>query len=199
MPKMARYALAPDGRIVNRGTGRVINGNFTTRQYTNGRVGVYDASGKLRGYVGKPTQAVQKRINRNARRREREAERRAVSSATNEGFALEQARDSFHNAVSEGRAWRERFAQGAPEFKPASVQNRYNFADILQKAIDKGIMTEEDAIERFQRYTEAQSNAERNAEWDDLKKNFKDMGYNYENGRFEALIQGQVVKQYRLV
>lgn len=198
MPKMARYALAPDGRIVNRDTGRVINGNFTTRTYSNGRVGVYDASGKLRGYVGKPTQAVQKRINRNARRREREAERRAVSSATNEGFPLESARDDFFNTVSEGRAWRQRFASGAPEYMPTPVQNRYNFADILQKAIDKGILTEEQAIERFQRYTEAQSNVERNAEWDDLKKHFKDMGYNYENGRFEAMIQGQVVKQYRL-
>ena len=190
MPRapMKKYALAPDGKLVYRDTGTVARGNLSYKVAKNGQIRVY-RNGKLDGYVGKPNKKVQAEINRRSAQRVKRAERKAIKYGSDYMDVLDDIPD-WEDILDQAREWRANEREGTRPIKtPDAMIRRYNFAEMLDKAVKQGILTKEDANNRWREFeTEMRigSKATQKQQWDDIKQYFKDLGFDYEEGKFIA-------------
>lgn len=193
MPRapMKKYALAPDGKLVYRDTGTVARGNLSYKVAKNGQIRVY-RNGKLDGYVGKPNKKVQAEINRRSAQRVKRAESKARREFIGDIYDVSDL-PTWEDVLDQAREWRANEREGTRPIKtPDATIRRYNFAEMLDKAVKAGVITAEDANQRwydFEQEMRTGTKASQYEQWDDIKKYFKDMGFDYEDGKFKARIE----------
>ena len=190
MPRapMKKYALAPDGKLVYRDTGTVARGNLSYKVAKNGQIRVY-RNGKLDGYVGKPTKKVQAEINRKSAQRVKRAESKVRREFIGDIYDVSDL-PTWEDVLDQAREWRSNEREGTRPIKtPDAMIRRYNFAEMLDKAVKAGVITAEDANQRwydFEQEMRTGSKASQYQQWDDIKQYFEDMGFVYEDGEFRA-------------
>lgn len=193
MAKMLKLAMAPDGRVVYKESGRVVRGNITTKLYKNGTVGVY-RNGRRIGITSKPTKAQQQRINKLASTRSKRAERKATREV------IDYAGD-YVSEVPNG--W-----DGATEIKTIydtypvphydangkfiwtdwitplnkEQRGRINYASYLQQMTERGSLSIEEANEMWEEYLSA-TDDRRNEMWKEAHKRDNELGYKYLEAR----------------
>lgn len=190
MAKLTRFAIAPDGRIVYRDTGRVAKGNLTTKIYANGQIGVY-RNGRRVGMVGKPTKAQQDKINKLAHTRQVKAERKAIKEVTTADTV-----DAYISAKPNGwqnardlKVVRDTFPvvhykngefHHIANIPPLTVQQQgeVNFGSYLQNEVDRGNLTIEEANDLWDEYISGNDD-ERSRLWEEAHKRDTEEGYRY--------------------
>lgn len=193
MAKMLRLAMAPDGRIVYKETGRVVRGIITTKLYKNGTVGVY-RNGRRIGVTSKPTKAQQQRINKLARTRSKRAERKATKDMVDYAGDFTSAEPSGWEGATEVKTVYDTFpvkhydAQGnfirTEWINPLNREQRgkLNYASYLQQMTERGTMTIEEANELWEDYING-DDKRKNELWEQAHKKDSEVGYKYLEAR----------------
>lgn len=177
MSTYKKYAIAPDGRLVDRKSGKAIR-NAKTLEIRGNRVYM---RGKLNGYIGKPTtkkaqRAMEKyaktRQTRARRASERELEKAVDELSNVEGLmdAMQGPDTGWKTLATAKRAWYET----PPEFREdmelsINEQSMMNFASALRSLVDEGIITTDDANFLFSEYENA-DDTRRSEMWNQLHK-----------------------------
>lgn len=192
--KHPKLAVAPDGRIVDRRTGNVVRAqNLRLVNLPSGRAIVYrynkdGTQGRLYGYIGKPTAKQQAEINRKAQnriKRKEALERKQVRDAVKEASALPNKQtdnNGWLDYVAKRQRWKEDRASGRFNYPNVDEQESMNFATALNEAVDEGVMSIEDANERWEEFTNTPRGKDRSKLWDDLHDYFDEEGYKYIEG-----------------
>ena len=157
MARMIKFATAESGTLVYRTTGRAYQGAYTVRENR-----VYGKTGRLIGYIGKPTAAQSKEITRLDRRRQTERRRRTLDAT----LASLDVRYQTMGESTFGLYSRRQLTE-------------INFGHFLTEAVNAGKMTRKEARDRLERYLNTESSSGRTAQWDELKNRFKEMGFPY--------------------
>lgn len=158
MARMLKLTLSPSGTLVYRATGRAYQGKATVR---DGRV--YGRSGRLIGYLGKPTAKQQREIDRLDRRRVSDRRRRELDRTLSN---LETRYQSAGTETAFGVYSRRQLTE-------------INFGHFLSEAVEAGKMTRTEARQRLERYLNTETSDERTEQWDELKGRFEELGFPY--------------------
>lgn len=166
MTKYIKFMLTPTGDLMYRNTGQYYNKKFTVRGNT-----VYGANGRKIGNIGKPTKAQEKRMETarlNREKKLRQQVRKLGGKPKNGNLSYKDLADAGEMAV-----WND---------VPLSryQQELINFSTIIDECVQSGKMTPEEGQSYVNRWMGAKNDSERNAIWNDIKKNFKDRGYQYD-------------------
>lgn len=192
MAKMIKFALADDGQLVYRSTGRLANLGY----HIKGGNRVYGENGRLKGYIGKPTATQRKTIEHGAKARKRAIRKR-------EDLAFEQAIKGFGGNVLdpfagivdigdkpysfESASQVNQIVRGVPdimEFSEISIDERraLNFSSALQAGVDAGVHTREEAEALFEAYMDdmtAHRYDKLREHWNKLNKFYDVKGFKY--------------------
>lgn len=189
MAKYQKLAIAPDGAIVFRATGKVAIGDLKikdNRVYKNGR---------LYGYLGKPTKTQQAKIEKVARspaRKRRAKLQEEVKKIRVEGVSISPLpTDSTSKSV---RQWlsktgltadalryiRKTYGDyGALEVSKVT-QSRLNYAKVIGKAVNSGKLSVKDADSMLKQMYDATKNEDRLKLWKQTAELFDKLGYKYD-------------------
>ena len=188
MAKYQKLAIAPDGAIVFRATGRVVQGLTTQRDnriYRNGR---------LYGYIGKPSKSEQAKINKvaeNPRRKHRAKVQAEVARIRREGVEIQDL--PVNKSTKEIKAWLSattltgeavRFlhkygSRGEVEVSKLT-QSRLNYASVINKAVKSGKMTAQQGDALIKGMYDAKTNEDRLRLWKETADLFDKMDFKYE-------------------
>lgn len=188
MTKYQKLAIAPDGAIVFRATGRVVQGLTTQRDnriYRNGR---------LYGYIGKPSKSEQAKINKvaeNPKRKHRAKVQAEVARIRREGVEIQDL--PVNKSTKEIKAWLSattltgeavRFLhkygnRGEVEVSKLT-QSRLNYASVINKAVKSGKMTAQQGDALIKGMYDAKTNEDRLRLWKETADLFDKMDFKYE-------------------
>lgn len=188
MAKYQKLAIAPDGAIVIRATGRVVQGlteQRDNRVYRNGR---------LYGYIGKPTKAQQAKIDKvaqNPARKHRAKVQEEVKRIRREGVQI--ADLPVNKSDKEIMAWLSattltgeavRFLhkygnRGEVEVSKLT-QSRLNYAQVINNAIKSGKMTPQQGDALIKGMYDAKTNGDRLRLWKETADLFDKLDFKYE-------------------
>lgn len=195
MPALRQLAIASDGRIVYRSTGKVVQAsNLEIRTWQNGQQAVY-RNGRLWGRLGKPTATQQRRIDKlattrqkRARTAEDKAYRQAIEDASLTGY--EEQPNGWQNA----RIYKEMqdtypsvfydengnylYHRPIPEVLTRDQKGNVNYGSYLQNEVENGRMTIEEANEKWDEYTNA-DRQRKNEMWKEAHARDEEKGYKY--------------------
>ena len=188
MAKHQKLAIAPDGAIVFRATGRVVQGLTTqkdNRVYRNGR---------LYGYIGKPTKAQQAKIDKVAQspaRKHRAKVQAEVKRIRREGVEI--ADLPVNKSTKEIKAWLSattltgeavrflhRYGNRGEVEVSKLTQSRLNYAAVINKAVKSGKMTAQQGDALIKGMYDAKSNEDRLRLWKETAEFFDKVGFKYE-------------------
>lgn len=188
MAKYQKLAIAPDGAIVFRATGRVVQGLTTqkdNRVYRNGR---------LYGYIGKPTKAQQAKIDKVAQspaRKHRAKVQAEVKRIRREGVEI--ADLPVNKSTKEIKAWLSattltgeavrflhRYGNRGEVEVSKLTQSRLNYAAVINKAVKSGKMTAQQGDALIKGMYDAKSNEDRLRLWKETAEFFDKVGFKYE-------------------
>lgn len=188
MAKYQKLAIAPDGAIVFRATGRVVQGLTTqkdNRVYRNGR---------LYGYIGKPTKAQQAKIDKvaeNPARKHRAKVQAEVKRIRREGVEI--ADLPVNKSTKEIKAWLSattltgeavrflhRYGNRGEVEVSKLTQSRLNYAAVINKAVKSGKMTAQQGDALIKGMYDAKSNEDRLRLWKETAEFFDKVGFKYE-------------------
>lgn len=180
MATFTKFATAPDGRLVYRGTGNAVPSNYGYQ--VKGRT-VYNKQGRKVGQLGKGTAKEQKRIQEKAKARQKKASSQAIKKVSDfaglGGISEEYQRIStWRNWVNEYNSYKTKDLEHKLKVKLIDV-GKQNFARALEDLVNSGIITEEEAGERFEEYAKAKDEKEQSKIWDDIKDEFKEEDWKY--------------------
>lgn len=188
MAKYQKLAIAPDGAIVFRATGRVVQGlteQRDNRVYRNGR---------LYGYIGKPTKAQQAKIDKvaqNSARKHRAKVQEEVKRIRREGVEI--ADLPVNKSTKEIKAWLSattltgeavRFLhkygnRGEVEVSKLT-QSRLNYAAVINKAVKSGKMTAQQGDALIKGMYDAKTNEDRLRLWKETADLFDKLDFKYD-------------------
>ena len=188
MAKYQKLAIAPDGAIVFRATGRVVQGlteQRDNRVYRNGR---------LYGYIGKPTKAQQAKIDKvaqNPARKHRAKVQEEVKRIRREGVEI--ADLPVNKSTKEIKAWLSattltgeavrflhRYGNRGEVEVSKLTQSRLNYAAVINKAVKSGKMTAQQGDALIKGMYDAKSNEDRLRLWKETAEFFDKVGFKYE-------------------
>lgn len=180
MATFTKFATAPDGRLVYRGTGNAVPSNYGYQ--VKGRT-VYNKQGRKVGQLGKGTSKEQKRIQEKAKARQKKASSQAIKKVSDfaglGGISEEYQRIStWRNWVNEYNSYKTKDLEHKLKVKLIDV-GKQNFARALEDLVNSGIISEEEAGERFEEYAKAKDEKEQSKIWDDIKDEFKEEDWKY--------------------
>lgn len=194
MAKYKKLAIAPDGRIVSRETGRVVSGEPELR---NNRVYV---KGRLYGYVAKGTKKQQEQIAKtsaNRVKREKakinkrleEIKATGVVNAKDEIEAIDLNSKSATNQVKkylrENRVTAEAIKKGYEQGLRGRLeiskreQSLINYGTVLEKAVNAGKLTPKQAFQMLKKMNSALDKDAQNKIWRATAKLFDKLDYKY--------------------
>lgn len=188
MAKYQKLAIAPDGAIVFRATGRVVQGltvQKDNRVYRNG---------KLYGYIGKPTKVQQAKIDKvaqNPARKHRAKVQEEVKRIRREGVEI--ADLPVNKSTKEIKAWLSattltgeavRFLhkygnRGEVEVSKLT-QSRLNYATVINKAVKSGKMTAQQGDALIKGMYDAKTNEDRLRLWKETADLFDKLDFKYD-------------------
>lgn len=188
MAKYQKLAIAPDGAIVIRATGRVVQGlteQRDNRVYRNGR---------LYGYIGKPTKAQQAKIDKvaqNPARKHRAKVQEEVKRIRREGVEISDL--PVNKSTKEIKAWLSattltgeavRFLhkygnRGEVEVSKLT-QSRLNYASVINKAVKSGKMTAQQGDVLIKDMYDAKTNEDRLRLWKETADLFDKLDFKYD-------------------
>lgn len=189
MVKYQKLAIAPDGAIVFRSTGKIATGNLAVkdnRVYKNGR---------LYGYIGKPTKTQLTKIERVAQSPTRKHRAKVVNEVERirkEGIEIPALPDVKTSANI--RKWLSAVSltgdavkylhnsigiRGEVEISKVT-QSRLNYAKVIKKAIDSGKISPVDGDKMIEAMYKASDHATRIKLWNDTAQLFEQLGFKYE-------------------
>lgn len=188
MAKYQKLAIAPDGAIVFRATGRVVQGltiQKDNRVYRNGR---------LYGYIGKPTKAQQAKIDKVAQspaRKHRAKVQAEVKRIRREGVEI--ADLPVNKSTKEIKAWLSattltgeavrflhRYGNRGEVEVSKLTQSRLNYASVINRAVKSGKMTAQQGDALIKGMYDAKSNKERLRLWKETAEFFDTLGFKYD-------------------
>ena len=188
MAKYQTLAIAPDGAIVFRATGRVVQGlteQRGNRVYRNGR---------LYGYIGKPTKAQQAKIDKvaeNPARKHRAKVQAEVKRIRREGVEIQEL--PVNKSTSEIKAWLSattltgeavrflhRYGNRGEVEVSKLTQSRLNYASVISKAVKSGKMTAQQGDALIKGMYDAKSNEDRLRLWKETAHLFDKLDFKYE-------------------
>lgn len=188
MAKYQKLAIAPDGAIVYRNTGRVVQGlteQRDSRVYRNGR---------LYGYIGKPTKAQQAKIAKvaqNPARKHRAKVQAEVKRIRREGVEIQEL--PVNKSTKEIKAWLSattltgeavrflyRYGNRGEVEVSKLTQSRLNYASVINKAVKSGKMTAQQGDALIKNMYDAKSNEDRLRLWKETAEFFDKVGFKYE-------------------
>lgn len=180
MATFTKFATAPDGRLVYRGTGNAVPSNYGYK--VKGRT-VYNKEGRKVGQLGKGTAKEQKRIQEKAKTRQKKASSQAIKKVSDfaglGGISEEYQRiNTWRNWVNEYNSYKTKDLEHKLKVKLIDV-GKQNFARALEDLVNSGIISEEEAGERFEEYAKAKDEKEQSKIWDDIKDEFKEEDWKY--------------------
>lgn len=189
MAKYQKLAIAPDGAIVFRATGKVAIGDLKVkdnRVYKNGR---------LYGYLGKPTKTQQAKIEKVAKspaRKRRAKLQEEVKKIRVEGVTIvplptDSTSKSVRQWLSKTRLTADalRYIRktygdyGALEVSKVT-QSRLNYAKVIGKAVNSGKLSVKDADSMLKQMYNATKNEDRLKLWKQTAELFDKLGYKYD-------------------
>lgn len=187
MAKLTQFAVTQSGTLVYRSNGNVVRGTVETRTYPNGRIGVY-RNGRLQGYVSKPTAKQQSVIDRKDKARVKRREKVATKSFLKQGIEIIEDY-SYDKASTEWMDYarkKDTYYQYDLEWhiKTGDLMDKRekslsNYAKALQQAVNDGVITIDQANERWEDMIYSETDKERSNVWNKLNKYFKEEGYKY--------------------
>ncbi len=188
MAKYQKLAIAPDGAIVFRATGRVVQGltvQKDNRVYRNGR---------LYGYIGKPTKAQQAKIDKVAQspaRKHRAKVQAEVKRIRREGVEI--ADLPTNKSTKEIKAWLSattltgeavrflhRYGNRGEVEVSKLTQSRLNYAAVINKAVKSGKMTAQQGDALIKAMYDAKSNDDRLRLWKETAEFFDKLDFKYD-------------------
>lgn len=188
MAKYQKLAIAPDGAIVFRATGRVVQGlteQRDNRVYRNGR---------LYGYIGKPTKAQQAKIDKvaeNPARKHRAKVQAEVKRIRREGVEIQEL--PVNKSTKEIKAWLSattltgeavrflhRYGNRGEVEVSKLTQSRLNYAAVINKAVKSGKMTAQQGDALIKGMYNAKSNEDRLRLWKETGEFFDKVGFKYD-------------------
>lgn len=188
MAKYQKLAIAPDGAIVFRATGRVVQGitiQKDNRVYRNGR---------LYGYIGKPTKAQQAKIDKvaqNPARKHRAKVQAEVKRIRREGVEIQDL--PTNKSTKEIKAWfsattltgeavrfLHRYGNRGEVEVSKITQSRLNYASVISKAVKSGKMTAQQGDAVIKTMYDAKSDEDRLRLWKETADLFDKMDFKYE-------------------
>lgn len=188
MAKYQKLAIAPDGAIVFRATGRVVQG-LTTQKDNR----VY-RDGRLVGYIAKPTKAQQAKIDKVAQspaRKHRAKVQAEVKRIRREGVEI--ADLPVNKSTKEIKAWLSattltgeavrflhRYGNRGEVEVSKLTQSRLNYAAVINKAVKSGKMTAQQGDVLIKGMYDAKSNEDRLRLWKETAEFFDKVGFKYE-------------------
>nr|DAR01780.1 MAG TPA: Protein of unknown function (DUF2680) [Caudoviricetes sp.] len=188
MAKYQKLAIAPDGAIVFRATGRVVQG-LTTQKDNR----VY-RDGRLYGYIGKPTKAQQSKIDKVAQspaRKHRAKVQAEVKRIRREGVEI--ADLPVNKSTKEIKAWLSattltgeavrflhRYGNRGEVEVSKLTQSRLNYAAVINKAVKSGKMTAQQGDAMIKGMYDAKSNEDRLRLWKETAEFFDKVGFKYD-------------------
>lgn len=175
MAKYLKFALSPSGQVVYRDTGNLYRGKHTIKAGRNGIITVYGKDGRKIGTVGKPNKTQSARIAKKDKARQKRRERQLRRSIYQMNDVDEIAQEYGSSVPDNGwrstaiakRAWYEVDKKDRPEFLTINQREIMNYASILKQAVDSGVMTVEEANERYQAFMDG-TKEERSGLWDEI-------------------------------
>lgn len=180
MATFTKFATAPDGRLVYRGTGNAVPSTYGYQ--VKGRT-VYNKQGRKVGQLGKGTAKEQKRIKEKAKARQKKASSQAIKKVSD--FAGLGGISESYQKVRTWRQWVARY----DDYKLMDLEHKLkvklidvgkqNFARALEDLVNSGIISEEEASERFEEYLNAQTDKEQSEIWEEIKHEFKEHDWKY--------------------
>ena len=189
MVKYQKLAIAPDGAIVFRATGKIATGNLSVkdkRVYKNGR---------LYGYIGKPSKAQLTKIEKVAQSPTRKHRAKVVDEVKRirkEGIEIPELPDvktsanirKWLSAVSlTGDAVKYLHNQvgirGEVEISKVT-QSRLNYAKVIKKAIDSGKLSAVEGDKMIEAMYKAEDHITRIRLWNETAELFEQLGFKYE-------------------
>ena len=188
MAKYQKLAIAPDGAIVFRATGRVVQGltiQKDNRVYRNGR---------LYGYIGKPTKAQEAKIAKvaeNPARKHRAKVQAEVKRIRREGVEI--ADLPVNKSTKEIKAWLSattlmgeavrflhRYGNRGEVEVSKLTQSRLNYASVINKAVKSGKMTAQQGDALIKDMYDAKSNEDRLRLWKETADLFDKLDFKYD-------------------
>ena len=188
MAKYQKLAIAPDGAIVFRATGRVVQGltiQKDNRVYRNGR---------LYGYIGKPTKAQQAKIDKVAQspaRKHRAKVQAEIKRIRREGVEI--ADLPVNKSTKEIKAWLSattltgeavrflhRYGNRGEVEVSKLTQSRLNYASVINKAVKSGKMTAQQGDALIKDMYDAKSNEDRLRLWKETADFFDKLDFKYD-------------------
>ena len=187
MAKYKKFAIAESGALVDRSTGKMYRGGYTTRTAVNGVITVYGANGRKIGTVGKPTAKEKKKIDE-IDKRNFKARQKAVEKALNK-----RAKIDWKRARTTG-TWQDYVvAQETTRLIPRkswkafeisfTEQSIMNYAKALSEAVRSGLMSKTEANTLFNKYKDTANDKSKQTNlskmWAVLNKKFDEIGFKY--------------------
>lgn len=188
MAKYQKLAIAPDGAIVFRATGRVVQG--LTVQKDNR---VY-RDGKLYGYIGKPNKVQQAKIDKvaqNPARKHRAKVQEEVKRIRREGVEI--ADLPVNKSTKEIKAWLSattltgeavrflhKFGNRGEVEVSKLTQSRLNYASVINKAVKSGKMTAQQGDALIKGMFDAKTNEDRLRLWKETADLFDKLDFKYD-------------------
>ena len=188
MAKYQKLAIAPDGAIVFRATGRVVQGltiQKDNRVYRNGR---------LYGYIGKPTKAQQAKIDKvvqSPARKHRAKVQAEIKRIRREGVEI--ADLPVNKSTKEIKAWLNattltgeavrflhRYGNRGEVEVSKLTQSRLNYAAVINKAVKSGKMTAQQGDALIKVMYNAKTNEDRLRLWKETADSFDKLGFKYD-------------------
>lgn len=188
MAKYQKLAIAPDGAIVFRATGRVVQGltiQKDNRVYRNGR---------LYGYIGKPTKAQQAKIEKVAQspaRKHRAKVQAEIKRIRREGVEIPDL--PVNKSTKEIKAWLSattltgeavrflhRYGNRGEVEVSKLTQSRLNYASVINKAVKSGKMTAQQGDALIKDMYDAKTNDDRLRLWKETAEFFDKLDFKYD-------------------
>lgn len=188
MAKYQKLAIAPDGAIVFRASGRVVQGlteQRDNRVYRNGR---------LYGYIGKPTKAQQAKIDKvaeNPARKHRAKVQAEVKRIRREGVEIQDL--PVNKSTKEIKAWLSattltgeavrflhRYGNRGEVEVSKLTQSRLNYASVINRVVKSGKMTAQQGDALIKGMYDAKTNEDRLRLWKETADFFDKLDFKYE-------------------
>ena len=165
MAKFIKFTMTEGGALIYRNTGQYFNKKFTVKGNT-----VYGANGRKIGNIGKPTKEQAKRIEKARENRQKKIK----TQIKKYGVKPAKGKLGYRDLAEAGEVSE---YGGVPLDR--YQQELSNLAIQLRDCVDAGFMSEDVAQSYLNRWMDAKNDAERKAIWTDVKRYFKDHGYQY--------------------